>query len=163
MRVIVLNSDFTYINAVSWKRAWKLVDKGKVEVVKYSGKIIKSGSGTQFKIPLVIKLVNFIKQIYKAKVPFNKSNVILRDMKQCQYCGIKETKMTVDHVLPISRGGSNDWFNCVCACKKCNNKKGNKTLSESKMILRRKPAEPKISQFLQIKMKINGFDKIIFD
>ena len=82
----------------------------------------------------------------RQEVKFSRGNIYLRDSNRCQYCGRKfsSSELSLDHVVPISRGGKSSWENVVCACLPCNVKKGNKLLSESDhMRLIRQPQRPK--------------------
>lgn len=156
--VVILNSDYSYLNIVNWKRAVKLIAKGKVEVVKYSDNIITNFAGTvKMQVPLVIKLINFLKHIYKSRVHFNKKNILIRDKFTCSYCGTTSGRMNVDHVIPVSKGGESSWTNCVCSCMACNGKKSDKDLSQVGLSLRVKPFAPTAMQFLQCKKKIAKF------
>ena len=159
-KVIVLNADYTYLNSISWKKAILLLEKGKVEVVKYSKKIINTVYDS-FKIPLVIKLIKYIRILYRTRVPFSKKNIFARDGFKCAYCGRETEQLTVDHIVPKAKGGKSTFDNCVAACRPCNNRKGDKTCSEARMWPKVKPYTPTISEFLQIKMKKMGIDKII--
>jgi 5-methylcytosine-specific restriction endonuclease McrA len=78
------------------------------------------------------------------------------------YCGSHD-KLTIDHVMPISRGGKSSFKNCVTCCVKCNLKKGNKTIEEAQMRLREAPHEPNIIEFLTHKMKNTGIYKFLKD
>ena len=158
--VIVLNADYSYLNHVSWKKALILVEKGKVEIVKYSKKVISTVSDA-IKLPSVIRLIKLIRVLYRTKVPFSKKNVYVRDNFTCVYCGAQDSKLTIDHVLPKSKGGITSFENCVACCKSCNNKKGSKTCQEARMFPNRKPTAPTINEFLQMKMRKLGVDDII--
>jgi len=159
--VIVLNADFTYLNTINWKRAIKLLIQKKVEVLKYSSKVVK-GFNHMIKIPLVVKLIKFVRSVYKGSVPLSKKNIFVRDQYVCQYCGKKVKRgATIDHVIPRSRGGTFSWDNVVTACIKCNQKKGCKLPSEAGMSLIRKPVKPTISEFLSLKMKLLGVDGLL--
>jgi 5-methylcytosine-specific restriction endonuclease McrA len=148
----VLNTDYTFLNTVHWKRAVCLVVKGKVEVLQYAKEIISNAEKTvEIKLPLVIKLLKAIRSLYKNRVPFSKKNVMIRDDYTCVYCGSKE-RTTIDHVIPVSRGGKSTFENCVSACMSCNSKKGSNTPSEAKMFLKRQPYAPTISEFLRQRM-----------
>ncbi len=161
-RVILLNSDYTFLNIISWKKAMCLLAKGKVEILKATDKIIRNIERTwEINIPRVLRLVNLVRRIYKTRVPFSKKNVIYRDRFICQYCGLKDSKLTIDHVIPKCKGGKSTFDNCVASCKSCNNFKNDKTLSEMKMSLSRRPFQPTIMEFINIKMKILGVDKIL--
>ncbi len=153
-RCIILNGDYTFLNVVDWKRAICLIVKGKVEVLKYSKRVLKNCDGSVImNLPLVMRLIKLIRAIYRSRVPFSKKNVFIRDGMLCSYCGAKSTRLTIDHVYPLSMGGKTNFENCVAACKPCNNKKGRRTPSEAKMFLKRQPYAPTISEFLRLKMK----------
>ena len=79
-------------------------------------------------------------------------NVFVRDQYACQYTGEVYPKhlLTIDHVVPRSRGGMTTWDNIVTACRKCNIKKGNRTPSEANMTLIRKPKSPTIISYMHM-------------
>jgi len=159
---IILNADYTFLNIVSWQKAITLMIKGKTEVLKYTEKLVRNFERTIImKIPAVMRLINIIRIIYRNKVPFNKRNVIVRDEFECVYCGAKPKSLTVDHVVPLSRGGKSEFENCVAACKECNTKKGNKLPSEANMYFKRKPFQPTIAEFLRLKLKKLGLDVVL--
>jgi 5-methylcytosine-specific restriction endonuclease McrA len=161
--VIVLNADFTYLHTVSWKRGMRLVLKGKVEVLKYGGAVVTSFQNLH-RIPLVVRLIKFVRRVYKNKVPLNKRNILARDEYTCQYCGAGcRHNPTLDHILPKSRGGSFSWQNTVASCKRCNQKKGDKTPTECGMTLRKKPVQPTISEFTNQQVKQMGLREILKD
>jgi 5-methylcytosine-specific restriction endonuclease McrA len=156
MSCIVLNADYTFLNTVNWQRAVCLVVKGKVEVLKYTDKVINNAEHTiSMKIPAVIKLIKIIRSLYRNRVPFSKRNVMVRDGFVCAYCGDDRT-LTIDHVLPVSRGGKSTFENCVAACKECNSTKGDRTPSEAKMYLKKQPYAPTISEFIRMRMEKLG-------
>ena len=162
-RTVILNGDYTFLNVVDWKRAICLMIKQKAEVLKFSDRIIRSGEGKVItRVPLVMRLIKIIRMIYKNRVPFTKKNVFVRDAYKCGYCG--DTKnLTIDHIMPASRGGKNNFDNCITACKPCNNKKDRRTPSEAKMYLSHQPYAPTISEFIRLKMKQLGIDKFLKD
>jgi len=161
--VIVLNADFTYLHTVSWKRGIRLVLKGKVEVLKY-GTYVATSFQNLHRIPLVVRLINFVRRVYKNKVPLNKRNILARDEHTCQYCGAScRNNPTLDHILPKSRGGSFSWQNTVASCKRCNQKKGNRTPREANMALNRQPFQPTINEFTQMKVHGLGLEKLLAD
>jgi len=163
-RVILLNSDYSYLNTISWKTAMKLLFKGKVEMLKATNRILKSIEGKwTVVVPAVLRLIKLVRTVYKTRVPFSKRNVVQRDLFTCQYCGHKEKKMTIDHVVPISRGGKTTFENCVAACKPCNNTKGDRTPNEANMTLRKQPHQPTIMEFLTLRMKALGIDEVLRD
>ena len=160
-RCIVLNGDYTFLNTVGWKRAICLIFKEKAEMLKASTKTIQNAEGNvKFEIPLVIKLVKVIRLIYKNKVPFSKRNIMVRDGFRCVYCG-SSSRLTIDHVIPASKGGKNNFDNCVTACQPCNNKKGNRTPREANMFMRKQPYAPTISEFIRLKMKQLGVEEFL--
>ena len=116
---------------------------GKAYAVESYTKQINSVSNS-FKLPAVIVLTRIVKFSFKT-ISCKRQNIIWRDKNVCQYCSrlccIDE--LTVDHVLPRSKGGLNTWENLVAACKKCNQKKGNKTPEQANMKLIKKPIKPK--------------------
>ncbi|HVT03228.1 MAG TPA: HNH endonuclease [Thermoanaerobaculia bacterium] len=95
-------------------------------------------------IPDVIQLLRFDK-MPRQEVKFSRGNIYLRDHNRCQYCGKKfsSSELSLDHVIPISRGGKSTWENVVCACLPCNVKKGNKLLPECNIQLIRQPHRPR--------------------
>ena len=99
-----------------------------------------------FDLPAVIVLKNVVKFRFTT-IACNRQNIVWRDNNQCQYCGnyFPLDKLTMDHVIPKSRGGKNTWENLVAACKKCNQKKGSRTTKESGMVPLKKPVRPKAS------------------
>lgn len=160
---VVLNADYSFLNVVDWQRAMCLLFKDKVKVLKYSAKTVKTGGGVTVKIPSVIKLIKFIRTVYRNRVPFSKKNVLIRDGFRCAYCLQDGSHLTIDHIVPRSRGGDTVFENCVAACKACNHKKGNQTPREAKMFPRVKAYQPTISEFLRRKVKLLGFDEILRD
>lgn len=138
-KVLVLNSDYTPINVTSVVRGFVLVSKGKAEILKSDENPIVAGY-QKFVKPVIIRLLNYVK--YRIKnLKINRSRLFKRDSGQCVYCGSKKN-LTVDHVIPKSRGGDNSWTNLVTCCSPCNRKKGNKTPEEANMKLSIKPYEP---------------------
>jgi 5-methylcytosine-specific restriction endonuclease McrA len=141
--------------------------RGKTEVLKYSEEVVKYDNGLKkLYIPLVMKLIKFIRSIFRTHVPFSKKNIIIRDRNQCVYCGAKGDKsnhLTVDHILPISRGGKSTFENCVASCFSCNNKKSKKTPTEAGMFISRKPYCPTISEFLKLKIEQLGLENTLRD
>ena len=158
---VLLNADYTFLNVVDWKKAMRLLIKDKITVLRYSKRIVKTAEGVVMKIPAVMKLIKLIRTLYRTRVPFSKRNVFVRDGFKCAYCSAKKDKLTIDHIIPRSRGGKTDFENCVAACKSCNNKKGNKTPSEVNMYLKVKAYQPTISEFLRLKVKKLGITEVL--
>jgi hypothetical protein len=125
--VLVLNSSYEPINFTSWKRAVVLLLKEKAQVL--SGRVIRLLNYVRLPISKIINITPSRSMIYK------------RDNDTCQYCGAK-SKLTIDHVIPRSKGGQDTWENLVVACSKCNTKKGSLLLEQTGMKLARKPRAP---------------------
>ena len=158
---VLLNADYTFLNLVNWKRAICLIAKGKVEVVKDSQKTIRDASGMEMKIPAVMRLIKLIRTIYRTSVAFTKRNVLIRDHFKCAYCGARKERLSIDHIIPKSKGGKMTFENCVAACKACNLKKGGRTPSEARMYLKIKPYQPTISEFLRLKFESLGIHDVL--
>jgi len=97
-------------------------------------------------VPRVIRLLTY-DRIPKTRVRLNRRNLFARDGNRCQYCGkrFKTSELSIDHVVPRSRGGHTAWPNVVCACMKCNVRKGGRTPDEARMHLVRPPVQPRFS------------------
>lgn len=128
---------FEPLNICSWKRAIVLIMKGKAEQIENNGKLINN----TIPVPSVIRLTNYVMVPYR-QIPLSRKNVLHRDNYVCQYCGKSSSILTVDHIIPKSRGGRHYWDNVVAACLRCNNKKGNKTPKEANMKLIKNPQIP---------------------
>lgn len=139
-RVLVLNQTFEPLNIISIKRAIKLIFTLKADIVYVNDKLIRAQS-IAIPEPSVIRLKYYVKVKYK-EPSLSKKNIILRDRRTCQYCGTQKGPFTVDHVIPKSRGGKDTWENLVCACVKCNLKKGDMLPEEVGMKLISKPKKP---------------------
>jgi len=137
--VLVLNYDYTPLNVTSIRRGFVLVDKGKAEVIKSDESPIITGYKLYVR-PVIIRLLKYIR-FQTRGLRANRARIYKRDNHECVYCGAKKD-LTLDHVLPKSRGGGNEWTNLVTSCFKCNLKKGNKTPDEAKMIMKNKPYAP---------------------
>lgn len=146
-RVLVLNQNYEPFAICTLKRAIILIYLEKVHLVERYNGFIHSVS-MQMPRPSVIRLNRYIHKPFK-RVILNRKNVIKRDHNTCQYCGKNSQPMTVDHVIPKSVGGTDIWENLVCACTKCNIKKGNRTPQEAGMMLQKDPGRPSYLFFLQ--------------
>jgi len=140
-KVLVLNADYTPLNVTSLRRGFILVIKGKAEILEKGVEPIITTIG-DFVRPVIIRLLNYVRYHTKP-LKINRKRLYKRDDNQCVYCGSKK-HLTIDHVLPKSRGGDNSWKNLVTCCLSCNLKKGNKTPEEAGMKMIRKPYEPSI-------------------
>lgn len=152
--VIVLNAGYEFLGMVSWQRAMVLVFSGKVEVLKESTKLVHTVSRT-FRVPAVIRLIKFIRQMYRREVPLSRRNILTRDEYVCQYCGEESSsaQLTIDHVVPKVQGGLHEWTNVVACCRTCNTRKGGRTPRQAGMSLIRKPFRPTITEFINLYLK----------
>ena len=145
MRCLVLNMDYTFLGVTDWKSAICATYSGKAIVEEEYDRVVHSPSITM-NIPAVIRLKKYIKIVYEriTYVSYTKNNIHRRDDFYCQYCGEKtrKEKMTIDHVMPESRGGLSTWDNTVSACSSCNRVKDNRTPQEASMHLIRVPRKP---------------------
>ena len=150
MKVILLNLDYSYINSISVRRALRLIAKGKVTVEKYSKNMVKTVT-KEIAVPLILRLVYLVRQIYRKAVTWSKKNVMVRDAFKCVYCGAKKN-LSIDHVFPRSKGGKNTFENTVTSCVDCNNRKGDRTLREAKMFYKTRnftPYQPTVMEFIK--------------
>lgn len=153
-RALLLNADWAPLHFVSDIKALYLVMKGRAEVINgMDGKLSiweESFTSPTIKIPIPATL-KLHKRVNKRWKPprFRKKVLFNRDNWQCQYCGtpLTHTSVSIDHVLPSSRGGGTTWKNCVTACKPCNKKKANKTPDEAQMYLMKTPDQPTAFHF----------------
>lgn len=154
--VLVLNFDYTPLNVTTLKRGFVLVDKGKAEIIKSDENPIIAGFKTYVR-PLVIRLLKYIKHFSRNLRP-NRNRIYKRDGHKCVYCG-NGKNLTLDHVVPKSRGGTNEWNNLVTSCFKCNLKKGNKTPEEAKMVMTQKPFTPSLTGDFDLSRIFDDFQK----
>ena len=139
-KVLVLNSTHEPIAIQSWKKAI-------IKLIKRKAHLVGNN---------IIRLLNYVRLPYNrvmACFPTRK-HIFKRDNHECQYCTAKED-LTIDHILPSSRGGSDSWENMVTACIKCNAKKGNRTPMEANMLLRSTPKKPFNKMQLDIQTSSN--------
>jgi 5-methylcytosine-specific restriction endonuclease McrA len=141
MSVLVLNSQYLPIQTTSIKKAIKLIYRGVAVAEKYTDKMWHSIS-TEIILPSVIRLINFHKIPVKT-YKLSKKNILIRDRYTCQYCKqtVSDRSLTIDHIIPKSRGGSSRWENLVTACKRCNSIKADRTPEEAGMLLLSKPSK----------------------
>jgi 5-methylcytosine-specific restriction endonuclease McrA len=140
--VLVLNFSFEPLHFTNARRAVTLLLSGKAEPVEASSRMLRSPS-MSFALPAVIRLAVYIRKPFVDRVAFNKKNILRRDGYTCQYCNRRGDRLTVDHVVPRSRGGETTWTNVVAACLRCNLRKGNRLPIEIGMRLLREPVHPK--------------------
>lgn len=165
--VLVLNKHYIALRAISVRRAFIFLAKDYAEVIyKNNGRFeeynfdawvqesSKNNGNSQNEyihtpkwrilVPRVIRLLEYGK-MPRREWKFNRKNILIRDNYQCQYCGKKYPLgfITIDHIIPRSRGGMTNWTNVVTCCNKCNTKKGGRLPQEAGMKLLTKPQSPK--------------------
>jgi 5-methylcytosine-specific restriction endonuclease McrA len=128
-------------------RAFLLIFNAKAELVSESKSRVLRSISKSYPCPSVIKLNRYVNLPYRSVI-LNRHNIFKRDQNQCQYCG-KNRDLTLDHLIPRSRGGKSVWTNLVTACLSCNAKKGDKLISETDLILSKKPIKPSFIMFLK--------------
>jgi 5-methylcytosine-specific restriction endonuclease McrA len=101
-----------------------------------------------FPWPSIIRLSQFINLPYK-KVVLTRKNILRRDSYKCGYCGRSDLPLTIDHIIPKARGGSDSWENLICACTVCNNRKGDRTPAEANMNMLNRPFKPSHIMFIK--------------
>ena len=143
-QVLVLNATYEPLSVVSVKRAIILLLKEKAELLEAAEARLRA-ERMSIPRPLVIRLVYYVKIPRRVSLPVTRKTILARDNYTCQYCHTVPPKhmLTVDHVLPRSRGGKTSWENVVTACQKCNGRKGSRTPAEANMILLTEPKRPR--------------------
>ena len=176
--VLVLNRFYLAIHVINVRRAFGLLCRDLAEVIhveegQYANYNFESwreiselkssfkephedwirAVNFEVQVPRVIRLL-FYDRLPKQTIRFNRRNIFARDGNRCQYCGRKfpTSELSLDHVMPRSRGGDTSWENVVCSCVKCNVKKGGRTPQEAHMALIRHPHKPKRSPLLSVKL-----------
>jgi 5-methylcytosine-specific restriction endonuclease McrA len=148
-RVLVLNATYEPINVCSIRRAVVLLLKEKAEMLERNARELHSERYTVAR-PVVIRLVSYVRvprQAHRRKI--TRRAVFARDGWACQYCGSR-SNLTVDHVIPRSKGGQSSWENIVASCGPCNRRKGDSLLAQAGMELRRKPRTPRAEIFIHV-------------
>lgn len=138
-RALVLDQGCRPVGIIDWKRAICLDLLEKVEVLEYYDISVRSVSQSH-QLPAVLK-AEFIMKSFNFEIAPSKQNIMQRDGRKCVYCSSTHD-LTIDHVVPLSKGGDNEWDNLVTACKSCNCKKGNKLLKQLGWKLKRVPCQP---------------------
>ena len=118
--------------------------QNKVEILEFHQATVASPHQT-FRLPAVMRLKQYIRPYLALSVRLSRQNIFLRDNHTCQYCykQFSEKKLTVDHVMPLSKGGRHEWTNVVTACAKCNNHKGDKSPEQLNLRLLTRPEKPR--------------------
>ena len=148
-QVLVLNASYEPLNVTSVRRAHVLVFKGKAEVIEELDKGLHSASDT-YPWPHVIRLVQYVRVPRAVQRKISRRALFARDGWRCVYCGTTAGRLTLDHVVPRSRGGTSEWENVVTSCAPCNLKKGNRLLDEVEMRLIAAPKPPSPALFVTL-------------
>lgn len=168
--VLALNRHFCPVHVLSVRRAFCLVYKGLAEIISVEqdtyqsydfdawleASVLRLSLGMldddhdwvqsvnfEIQVPRVVRLLRY-ERIPRNSVKFNRRNIFLRDEYVCQYCGRRHSahRLSLDHVMPKSRGGPTTWENIVCCCLDCNVRKGGRTPHEAGMKLMKAPRKP---------------------
>ena len=177
--VLVLNRLYMAVNVISAKRAFTLLAKELAEVItvedggygaydfetwievgkerdRWQDDSTEWVKAIQFDImvPKVVRLL-FYDRLPQTRVKFNRRNIFARDDNRCQYCGKKfsTVELSLDHVIPRSRGGRTSWDNVVCSCTRCNAKKGGRLPEEAGLSLVKRPIKPRRSPVIHLKLR----------
>lgn len=148
MRCLTLNTSFEPLTLVPVRRALRLVIDGKAEIVESDGARMIRSERLAVPHPLVIRLRRFVHVPRKFRRQVTNTFMFARDRYTCQFCGRQEAALgyreclTRDHLVPLSRGGTNAWTNVVTACSTCNTRKGNRLINECGIRLQTVPMEP---------------------
>ena len=139
--VLVLNQNYQPLNVCNVRRAIVLLGRGKAE-------IIINGRGHIRTISLLVQVPSVIRLVYMVRRPLvrrrlSRRAIFYRDGFRCQYCGKESKNMTLDHIMPRSRGGPHVWENVVSACIPCNHRKAGLTPKEANMRMLKKPTAPR--------------------
>lgn len=176
--VLVLNRFYMAMHVVSARRAFILLYRDSAEVIHIEDGLYSNydfGSwcemsitrasrksaeqdwvravNLEIQVPRIIRLVRF-ERAPRPSLRFNRRNLFARDGHRCQYCGktLPTNQLSLDHVIPRSRGGETSWENVVCSCLACNTRKGGRTPHEARMKLMSKPAMPRDNPLLAVKL-----------
>ncbi len=151
-QVLVLNASYEPLNITTWRRAMVMMLKGKAESLEEdSSRMIRS----DIMLPTVIRLRQFVRVPFR-ELPLTRRNILHRDSHSCQYCGYIGDKLSIDHVIPRSRNGTDSWENVTTACFSCNIQKGNRTPQEANMPLKSRPHRPLSGLTFEANRQINA-------
>src|SRR5438093_7823652 len=129
--VLVLNASYEPINVCAARRALVLVLKGVAEAEEHVNAHVHSARQAM-RVPSVIRLLEYRRIPHQTRA-LSRKNILMRDRNTCQYCGevLPSSELTLDHVVPRSRGGTSTWENLVACCHPCNRQKGNQFPAEA--------------------------------
>ncbi|MEB3203974.1 MAG: HNH endonuclease [Candidatus Sericytochromatia bacterium] len=143
MQVLVLSTTYQPLYTVGVEKAITMLYQGRAVSVRDTEDVVRSPS-TEIRVPYAIRLlVRVVARYTLESMKPSRQALFRRDRQVCQYCGRKGGDLTVDHVMPKSRGGEDSWENLVAACLRCNNRKGDRTPEEARMPLLKAPRAPR--------------------
>ena len=148
-QVLVLNASYEPLNVTTVRRAHVLVFKGKAEVIEELERPLHSATDT-YPWPHVIRLVTYVRVPRAVQRKISRRALFARDGWRCVYCGTSTGRLTLDHVVPRSRGGDSTWENVVTSCAPCNLRKGDRLLEEAGLSLGRLPRPPAPVLFIHL-------------
>jgi len=152
--VLLLNASYEPLRVISARRAVNLLLRGVAEGVEGIAARFRTPT-TVFEVPSVIRLRYYV-NVPQRGATWSRRGVLNRDRYTCIYCGARpgdrrgghmltRSDFSVDHIIPLSRGGKSVWGNTACACRRCNQRKGNRTPHEAGMRLRWEPKRPRVN------------------
>ncbi len=145
-KTLILNQDYNPLSVCGYKKAFLLVFLQKAELLEDDEHPLRSVDKS-YPLPSVIRLVKYANMPYKG-VMLTRQNIFKRDAYICQYCQ-SDKDLTLDHLIPRSKGGKTIWSNLVTACKRCNAAKGHGTPEANGMKLLRQPFKPSYVMFIR--------------
>ncbi len=145
-QVLVLNQNYEPLNITNIRRAITLLYLGKAVVVETIDRPLRSAR-VRLAAPSVVRLAYYVRRPYP-QLRVSRKGIFARDSHRCQYCGEAELPLTLDHVIPLSRGGGHDWTNLVTSCVACNNRKGDRTPEEAGMGFLQAPFRPRFTPYI---------------
>ena len=149
-RVLVLNASYEPINVCTVRRAAVLILKNRAEILE-QGDWALHAENLSLPRPVVIRLLTYVRIPRDAhRRNITRRAVFARDRWSCQYCGTERNSLTVDHVIPRSKGGLSTWENIVTCCAPCNRRKGDRLPKQANMHPRNKPAPPAATIFVHV-------------
>lgn len=151
-QVLVLNSTYEPVNVCSVRRAVVLLLKGKAETLESADAVLHSEKNA-VRVPLVIRLNHFVRIPRPDGRRLSRRAILARDGFRCQYCGSTQ-HLTIDHIIPRSRGGTTSWENVITSCAVCNVRKGACLPSEVGMWPSRKPRPPLPGDFVLASQRV---------
>ena len=148
--MLVLNASYEPINVCTVRRATVLILKDRAEILDRSEWMLHAETLT-VPHPVVIRLRTYVRiprDAHSRKI--TRRAIFARDHWTCQYCGNERSTLTVDHVIPRSKGGSSAWDNIVACCAPCNRRKGDRLPAQANMHPRRRPSTPSSTIFVHV-------------